>query len=145
MIHCSDTKPSHLWVNEDEIREWHLGRGWDDAGYNIVIPREPFDRWTGYIEVARALDRRGAHVAGYNHRSLGICLVGGMSENEEPEDNFLPEQWRALDIVGQFLMAYAPKGVFCGHCQLDNSKTCPNFDVPQWARDRGYPTLEDFT
>lgn len=140
VIHCADTKPSMDHVNEDVIREWHLARGWSDVGYNIVIPRKPKDDKHGLIEIARPLDSRGAHVKGYNSRSLGICMVGGMSEDGEPEDNFLPDQWDALDLAVEFSMTYAPKAKVCGHRDLDDGKTCPNFDAKEWAKVRGYPT-----
>ncbi len=140
VIHCADTKPSMMHINEDEIRQWHLDRGWSDAGYNIVIPRQPKDDKHGMIEIARPLDARGAHVRGYNKRALGICMVGGMSEAGEPEDNFLPEQWDALDLAVKFCLAYAPQAVICGHTDLDPAKTCPNFSAKSWALAKGYPT-----
>lgn len=139
VLHCADTKPSMMHINEDEIRQWHLARGWSDIGYNIVIPRKPTDNKHGLIEIARPLDARGAHVAGYNHRALGICMVGGMSEAGDPEDNFLPEQFEALDLVVRFALAYAPQATIVGHNQLNPGKTCPNFDWKGWASSRGYP------
>jgi len=139
VIHCADTKPSMMHVNEDEIRQWHIERGWSDAGYNIVIPRQAKDGEHGLIEIARPLDAKGAHVAGYNHRALGICLVGGMSEAGEPENNFLPEQWEALRISVRFALGYAPGAVIVGHRDLDSGKTCPNFDAQQWAKEQGFP------
>ncbi len=139
VIHCADTKPSMDHVNEDEIRQWHLARGWSDAGYNIVIPRKPTDDKHGYIEIARPLDRQGAHVAGYNHRALGICLVGGMSEDGGSEDNFLPMQFEALKTAVQFCLFYAPQAKIVGHTALDSGKTCPNFDWKTWAESEGFP------
>lgn len=139
VIHCSDTKPSMDHVNEDEIRQWHLDRGWSDAGYNIVIPRRPTDHRHGYIEIARPLDQRGAHVKGFNHRAIGICLVGGMSETGEPEDNFTKQQWDALRNACEFVWEYAPLVKFCGHYDLDSGKTCPNFDAIAWAQSEGFP------
>jgi len=139
VIHCADTKPSMDHVNEDEIRQWHLARGWSDAGYNIVIPRRPMDHKHGYIEIARPLDQRGAHVKGYNSRALGICLAGGMSEDGQPEDNFLKQQWDALKISVDFCYEYAPLSKVCGHCDLDSGKTCPNFDAIAWALAEGFP------
>jgi hypothetical protein len=142
VVHCSDTKPSMDHVNEDEIRRWHVEeRGWTDAGYNIVIPRQPTDASHGLIEIARPLDEQGAHVAGYNHRAIGVCLVGGMSEEGKPENNFLPEQMQALETVIRFLLKYAPLAVVCGHTDLDSKKTCPNFPVRVWAADLGFPVL----
>ncbi len=142
VIHCADTKPSMDHVNEDEIREWHLARGWSDAGYNIVIPRKATDEKHGLIEIARPLDARGAHVAGYNSRALGICLVGGMSEDGEPEDNFLHEQMVALELAVKFSLAYAPTAKLVGHTALDGRKTCPNFDWKTWCETMGYPVYD---
>jgi N-acetylmuramoyl-L-alanine amidase len=139
VIHCADTKPSMMHINEDEIRNWHLARGWSDAGYNIVIPRQPTDDQHGLIEVARPIDTQGAHVAGYNHRALGICLVGGMSEDGEPEENFLQEQWEALHIALEFSLQYAPSAKICGHTDIDSGKTCPNFDVEEWCAEFDFP------
>jgi hypothetical protein len=140
VIHCADTKPSMDHVNEDEIRQWHLDRGWSDAGYNIVIPRKPTDAQHGMIEIARPLDARGAHVANFNHRALGICLVGGMSEDGLPENNFTDDQWEALGTALLFCLAYAPQAKIVGHRDLDSRKTCPNFDAQGWAQTRGFPT-----
>ena len=141
VVHCADTKPSMDHVNEKEIRDWHLARGWSDAGYNIVIPRRADSDMTGLIEIARPLDARGAHVANYNHRALGICLVGGMSEDGDPEDNFTDDQMAALETAVLFSLAYAPSARVVGHRDLDPNKTCPNFDAVAWAAARGYPTL----
>jgi len=140
VIHCADTKPSMMHVNEDEIRQWHLDRGWSDAGYNIVIPRQPTNEKTGFIEIARPLDAQGAHVAGANHRALGICLVGGMSEDGGMEDNFLPEQWDALKHAVYFALQVYPGSKIVGHRDLDGAKTCPNFDAQLWAETEGFPT-----
>ena len=141
VIHCADTKPSMMHVNEEVIRKWHVEeRGWSDAGYNIVIPRQPTNKDTGFIEVARPLDHRGAHVAGYNHRAAGVCLAGGMSEDGKPENNFLDEQWKALREAVTFLLLVYPSCVIRGHNDLDSGKTCPNFDAQQWAESEGFPT-----
>ena len=139
VIHCADTKPSMDWVNEDEIRQWHLERGWSDAGYNIVIPRKPMDDQHGLIEIARPIDQKGAHVRMYNNRALGICLVGGMSEGGHPENNFTDDQFAALETAILFSLAYAPRAKITGNRELDPKKTCPNFDAVAWAQQRGYP------
>ena len=70
-IHCSATRAEQN-ITEEDIRKWHLDRGWSDIGYHCVIRRN------GMIEFGRPLDVCGAHVKGYNHNSIGICLVGGI-------------------------------------------------------------------
>ena len=147
-IHCSATPPSMDHVNEDEIRQWHLDKGWSDAGYNIVIPRKPLSSIHNYIEIARPLDAQGAHVRGYNHRALGICLVGGVNEDDFPEDNFLPEQWDALRVSCTFALNYAsPGAVLAGHTQLirpgEIQKACPSFDVTKVMGEMGFPVWQE--
>lgn len=125
-VHCSATKPSQN-VDEVEIRKWHLAQGWSDIGYNIVIPRN------GTIQIGRPIDAMGAHVAGYNNSALGICLVGGISEDGKPEDNFTPAQKEALLITLHFCRRYAPDAKIQGHRDFPNvKKDCPCFDVREW-------------
>ena len=42
---------------------------------------------------------RVVHDRGHNHQSFGICLIGGIAENGDPEDNFTPEQWLVLEML----------------------------------------------
>lgn len=126
-VHCSATKPSQN-VDEVEIRRWHQAKGWQDIGYNIVIPRY------GTIQVGRPLDYVGAHVEGYNNRALGICLVGGIAEADgQPEDNFTPKQREALLVALRFCRLYAPGALIRGHRDFPGvAKACPSFDVRAW-------------
>lgn len=121
-------------VDEDVIRQWHVEKGWIDVGYNVVIPRN------GMVQIGRPLDARGAHVAGYNARALGICLVGGLDEDGEPEANYTQAQYDALEATIHFLRKYAPLAKIQGHRDFPNvAKACPCFDVRDWLRERGIP------
>jgi N-acetylmuramoyl-L-alanine amidase len=125
-VHCSATKPSQN-VDENEIRKWHIARGWSDVGYNIVILRN------GIIQIGRPLDMVGAHVEGYNSSALGICLVGGISELNVPENNFTEKQMHSLLIALRFCKLYAPSAKIQGHRDFPNvRKDCPCFDVRDW-------------
>lgn len=127
-VHCSATGPD-IDIGEDEIRAWHKDRGWDDAGYNIVIRR------TGLVEIARPLDDRGAHVAGYNDSAIGVCLVGGVDDAGKAADNFMPSQMRSLLDTLRFLRRYAPGARIQGHRDFPEvKKDCPSFDVRQWLQ-----------
>lgn len=53
-----------------EIDRWHRQRGWKGIGYHYVI------RFDGTIEKGRPDTKQGAHVAGLNGVSLGICFSG---------------------------------------------------------------------
>lgn len=52
------------------IHEWHLGRGFSGIGYHFLV------RKNGTIERGRAENLVGAHAAGNNSNSIGICFEG---------------------------------------------------------------------
>jgi hypothetical protein len=125
VIHCADT-PSSMDIGVKEIREWHTaplpkGRGWKDIGYHWVIRRN------GEIEQGRTEETQGAHVAGHNEHSIGICLVGG-----KPTANFTVAQMVALKGLLHEVTTRYPKATVLGHYNLDPHKTCPNFDAAQF-------------
>lgn len=140
VIHCSATRPAQD-IGADEIREWHMSapNNWRDIGYAAVIRRN------GTIEFGRHFDDVGAHVYGFNTRSVGVCLVGGLDENGEPACNFTDAQKDALGpLVLVLRMAY-PTAQVLGHRDLSPDldgdgiverqewlKACPCFDVRHW-------------
>lgn len=125
-VHCSATKASQN-VDETEIRNWHLAKGWKDIGYHVVIPRD------GTIQIGRPIDTVGAQVEGYNSRSLGVCLVGGLGDDGKAADNFTDKQRAALVVALRFLRLYAPGARIQGHRDFPNvAKDCPSFDVRKW-------------
>ena len=128
VIHCSATKPS-MDIGLSEIRNWHVNeRGWRDVGYHYVIKRN------GEVELGRNIQDTCAHARGYNAKSIGICLVGGMAEDNSTEDNFTDKQWAALlDLIKQKLTDY-PEAKVIGHNEI-SEKDCPCFDVQKWKED----------
>lgn len=59
------------------IDRWHRDQGWAGIGYHFVIINDRHDSVAdGTLQRGRAKDRPGAHVAGINSISLGICCVG---------------------------------------------------------------------
>jgi len=127
VIHCSATKPSMSHVDAKEIDRWHRQRGWRKIGYHFVIRRD------GVVEEGRELGEVGAHAKGFNSKSVGICLVGGIDDEGNPENNYTDEQWKSLEeLVNQMLLPY-PDAEVLGHCDLpDVKKACPCFDVREW-------------
>jgi N-acetylmuramoyl-L-alanine amidase len=127
------------------INEWHKKRGFkrdpaacarfnsnlDAIGYHYVIYRN------GALATGRDECEIGAHVTGFNKKSLGICLVG--------IDHFRTAQWAALtDLVTSLKKRY-PEARIVGHRDLSPDlnkngivesfewlKTCPGFDVAKW-------------
>ncbi len=105
VIHHS-ASPSATWqgtffnkINADNIRQWHIEKGYGDIGYHFVIDRD------GLVQAGRNLELTGAHCrAGQrNHKSIGICLSGNF-QHESPT----PYQMQALLIlVKQLQQKYA--------------------------------------
>lgn len=127
VVHCSATKASQD-IGASEIRKWHIeDNGWSDIGYHQVIRR------SGAIELGRPLHVTGAHAKGYNSRSIGVCLVGGIDVNGDPEDNFTPEQMDSLSLTLDYWKRIYTTAEILGHCDLPGvSKACPCFDVRDW-------------
>jgi N-acetylmuramoyl-L-alanine amidase len=122
VIHCSATPPD-MDIGVEEIRKWHKARGWRDVGYHDVIRRD------GVIEEGRQVNEIGAHVKGYNKQSVGVCLVGGVDDDNSPERNFTEKQYKSLKRILRFYMALFPDAIIVGHNDLDKHKACPSFKV----------------
>ncbi|MGO1073208.1 N-acetylmuramoyl-L-alanine amidase [Lysobacter sp. CA199] len=100
-------------------------------GYHFIIYT------TGAVATGRHLDEVGAHVAGHNERSIGVCLLG--------TSGYTQAQWDALATLIATLRRDYPAARICGHRDLspdkngdgritsiDWLKTCPGFDVARW-------------
>ena len=125
VIHCADTPPG-MDIGAAEIRKWHtdpppMGNGWDDIGYHYVIRRD------GTLELGRAEEVVGAHVAGHNAHSIGICMVGGKYDAD-----YTRAQWATLASIVEYLKGKYQKAKVCGHRDLDKHKACPRFDAISW-------------
>ena len=127
VVHCSATPPN-MNIGVNEITDWHVnGNGWSDIGYHNVIRRN------GSLEHGRDLTESGAHAKGYNQHSIGICLVGGVDDDNEPEDNFTEEQYTTLRGYIDTMREVLPIKEILGHRDLpDVNKACPSFDVGHW-------------
>jgi len=127
VVHCSATPPE-MDIGADLIRKWHVEEnGWSDIGYHKVVKRD------GTIEDGRPASKTGAHAKGFNARSLGICLVGGIGRGGKAENNFTPEQFAAArKQIDKWRTKYGHPLVI-GHGALpDVSKACPSFDAQRW-------------
>jgi N-acetylmuramoyl-L-alanine amidase len=135
VIHCSATRPCQD-IGAAEIRKWHKARGWKDIGYHLVIRRN------GKVEKGRAIDQIGSHVAGHNADTVGVCLVGGLNDEDwAPINNFTKEQWASLRSLLAELGKKYPKATVLGHRDFPQvAKACPCFDAIPWAAKNGFPT-----
>ena len=128
IIHCSATKPS-MDVCAEDIKQWHIGKGWVDIGYHYVIKRD------GTLEQGRDRRTAGAHAKGHNFSSAGVCLVGGIDEEKNADDNFTLKQYNTLIQLISFLKMTFPIEEVLGHRDLpDVNKSCPCFDVRAWLK-----------
>ena len=124
ILHCSDSE----WGTVEIIRKWHVEeRGWDDVGYHFIIlngalrPKLTVLSMDGQIQVARDLQYQGAHTKGHND-SIGICLIGVKWFTDA---QIASAKKLILDLAEQYPSIKEVKG----HCDYDDNKTCPNFDV----------------
>jgi len=137
IIHCSATAPgwmAGLSVEEQaaEIDRWHKAQGWAGIGYHYVVGRD------GTVATGRDIERDGAHVAGRNAGTIGICLIGGRgsSATDQPEQHYTTEQLAALrDLVDSLKTRFGDVRV-TGHNQY-SAKACPGFNVPRWLAGKG--------
>lgn len=157
VVHCSAT-PNGRWVSTLDIDHWHgqpllkngvkvrehkfLRRGeWlarqnpqlRHIGYHFVLYTN------GAIATGRHLAEVGAHVAGHNLDSIGICCAG--------TDKYSRAQWSALAALVDRLRREFAIARVTGHRDLSPDadgdgtvepgewlKTCPGFDVAAWLR-----------
>lgn len=134
-VHCSFTKPREgragsPLIGAAEIRKWHTEeRGWRDIGYHYVVKRD------GTIELGRPVEIAGAHAAGHNADSIGICMVGGMDKKTgKAVNDYTDEQWASVEVLVRGLAAKygVPDSGILGHNDVTTTKSCPNFDVKAW-------------
>lgn len=126
-VHNSAT-PASMDIGAEEIDVWHRQRGWLGIGYHYVIRRD------GTLETGRPEEQPGAHVRGFNQRSIGIVLVGGTKPDAKtPETNFTEEQYITLRILIDDLKARYPDATVQGHRDFPRvHKACPGFDAGHW-------------
>jgi N-acetyl-anhydromuramyl-L-alanine amidase AmpD len=110
-----------------------------DIGYHFVILTD------GTIEIGRDVDAIGAHVAGHNEDTIGICMVGGVDAEGKSTNNFTKEQFDKLKkLLVELLLEY-PKANVMGHRDFEGvKKDCPCFDAKDWfynTNTRGYTTV----
>jgi len=128
VLHCSAT-PNGRRTTVEEIRSWHLARGFEDIGYHYVIYTD------GSLHPGRDEDVPGAHALGYNRTSIGICMVGGVG-GPDPKNpgQYSQAQWETLRLAVEDLRTRYP-GItkIVGHRDLPKvNKLCPSFDVATW-------------
>lgn len=135
IVHCSASN----WGDAEVIKDWHVNNnGWRDVGYHYIIlngnsksSNSYEEEKDGMIEGGRELsndtfldnDEKGAHAAGLNSDSIGVCLIGN--------EKFTRYQIKSLVLLCSFWKKLIPDIEINGHYQFNNHKTCPNFLIDE--------------
>lgn len=135
VIHCSATRNCDNYSPEQLIRD-HVQRGFRGCGYHYYITKD------GSLYGMRPVELPGAHVRGFNRRSIGICYEGGLDHKYVPADTRTPMQRQALTQLIHRLLELYPDAYVVGHRDLSRdrnhdgiitpdewSKLCPCFDA----------------
>ena len=146
VVHCTASRHDEL-CGAKELDAIHKGFGWDGIGYHYVIRRG------GLIELGRELMEEGAHSYGFNRRSVGLVLEGGLDENGEPYEygeGYDRGQWQSLKILLNVLSRIFTEAQIVGHRDLSPDvdgdgiierhewlKSCPCFNVKQFVVTHG--------
>lgn len=105
----------------EAIRDYHVNnQGWSDIGYHFLIAPNG-DIWAG-----RHIEQAGAHTRGRNARSVGVCLIGDLDEEDLTE-----EQKASLVTVLRALLKRfrLPIGAINFHRDYAPYKSCPGMKL----------------
>jgi hypothetical protein len=151
VLHSSQSR----YGNSALITKWHVlpkekvtqnskiyqGNGWSNIGYHRIILNGWIDanhysgRFDGHVETGRPLDddhyidfqERGAHVAGFNKNSIGICLIGMSGQFTDNQLNsaikeiyFFEKQFIEIKIKQHSELD--PKKPYCAGLDMDKFK-----------------------
>jgi len=123
ILHCTATREGEQ-LDVSQIDKWHRDRGWSEIGYHYVLYAD------GTIATGRDIRKKGAHVKGHNHDSVGVAYVGGLDNNLVPQDTMTMQQEMAfLHLVNSLRVVFGDLSVH-GHNEF-SSKACPSFNVQE--------------
>lgn len=121
IVHCTATRAGREYGLGD-VDRWHRARGWKGIGYHYLVGLKG-ELWSGRPEA-----EAGAHCTGHNARSIGVCYVGGLDEEERPADTRTDAQKRTLLTLLRGLRRRFPQAAIHSHRDFA-AKACPCFDA----------------
>lgn len=144
IVHVTATNPTQDFDDHD-IDRMHRNRGFNGCGYNALIKRDGTWLDSDMGAVTRPIGRTGAHVGncgpGWNKRSFGVSMVGGVDMHNRADNNTTAEQKANLAKGIARFLELSPRGAngvkIMGHrdlIKITNAppKACPCFDVIPW-------------
>ena len=131
VIPCKYNKPDKFLFAADFFQELQATHFW-----HFYI------RKNGDIKTTRSLEKIGAHVKGFNQKSIGVCYEGGLDCRGRPKNTMTVWQRHSLYVLIRTLLKDYPGSRVCGHRDLSPDlngngeiepeewiKECPCFDV----------------
>jgi len=117
---------SPLDTDVEEIRRWHMERGFSDIGYHKIITND------GIIHEARPENIVPASVKGKNKGTVAVCLTGNF-------DRYMPTEFQLIALQLQILKwkEVYPTAKVVGHRDLGSSE-CPGSFLYAWLKQK-YP------
>jgi len=112
----------------EQIKRWHLARGFLREGYNFGI------NGNGDIEIGRPLTMSGAHVGPkYNSKAIGICLYGDFRKDKLTDK----QKESAFKLIKELMKTHniSIENVL-GHKEFPGLATaCPVFDMNNFRKE----------
>lgn len=102
-----------------DIDRWHYGNGWNGGcGYHFFV------RKNGKTYEGRPIWAMGAHCAGYNNDSIGICLEGDfeIEEMDHVQENAV------IELLKHLISEYPQVKIFPHHALT--ATLCPGTNFP---------------
>ncbi|MCC2547734.1 N-acetylmuramoyl-L-alanine amidase [Hymenobacter sp. BT175] len=122
VVHCTASPASA--TKEGILNYWRETRGWNVAGYHVLIEA------SGLCHRLVPNEHPSNGVRGHNAHSLHVSYIGGIDAKGKPKDTRTPQQKRELLRILRAWKQAHPKAVIVGHRDFPNvQKACPSFDA----------------
>ena len=109
-----------VFCTPQQIDNGHKGNGWTGIGYHFFVRKD------GTIYRGRPLWALGAHVAGKNHCSIGICAEGDYDIEEHMPDE---QKYAIAELLNYLHKYHFPNAKIVGHRDIGAS-ACPGKYYP---------------
>jgi len=134
VVHCAATREGQD-IDIKRIDKMHKARGFRKVGYHFFIKLD------GIIQKGRYLSEPGAHVRGYNSKSIGICYCGGLDSNGKPKDTRTEDQKESLESLILAMRERFPSAIVCSHYDFSEDKN-NNGKIDRWEKMKACPCFD---
>lgn len=141
VLHCSATNGYSEGWSAEAICNFHKKTlGWSRCGYNWIIELDGTIKMTHPIDLHDGFQpfEMSFGVAEYNQICINLNYLGGINNNNQPEDTRTQKQYNSMLSKCFEIIQLCPDIKIIGHNQLHN-KACPCFWVPDFLREIQIP------